>query len=783
MCIFAGFTGKAQENFTQAIRGTVVDNATSFPLPGANVVLINSEPLSGATADERGAFRLENVPVGRQSIRISFLGYKEKIIPNLNVVTGKELFLTIRLEEAIQEMDEVVVRADRRKDLPLNEMALISARSFTIEETERYAGSVGDPARMAANFAGVSVMSDQQNEIVIRGNSPLGLQWRLDGMDIPNPNHFGALGTTGGGISMINNNTLSNSDFYTGAFPAEFGDALSGVFDLKMRNGNNENYEFTLQAGFNGLEAGAEGPVSREKGSSFILNYRYSMLLLVDQIIGLEALSVSAIPYYHDLSFKFNFPDKKFGRFSITGLGGISGIDEKDSDRDTSEWSSEFQGSDYRFGTRMGTLTASHLYYFNPGTWLDSYINLSGVNSYVREDTLTVANMTPAPHTRQNAWQSRLQFSCNLHKKPGPKNLFETGLNVQFNFYDFSEEAATKGEEMIPLLRVNGNSVFLKTYFQWQRKFNDRFTMNAGINSPYFGYNKKISIDPRLSFKWQARPGHDLSFGTGLFSQLPEDMFYFVRTDLPDGTSALTNKGMGYMRSFHVILGYDFLITENLRLKTEIYYQHLFNIPVRENEPAYSMLNFGDNSFSSLPIIDSLVNRGTGNNYGVELTAERFLERGFYFLVTASLFKSDYKGYDGKKRCTAFDQNFVFNVLAGKELCVRRKNFLNIDLKLTWAGGMRFLPFHTEQADENYYIRVDEWDQAYEERRPDYFRLNLRIGYKVNFRKATVEIALDMLNVTNQKNIYYEFFDPSTGEIKTMYQLPFIPVPLIRIQF
>ena len=765
------------------IRGTVVDNTTSIPLPGANLVLIGSDPLQGASTDEQGHFRLEKVPVGRQSIKVTYLGYLDKTIPNLNVMTGKELVLTIRLEEVVRQMDEVVIRSDGRKDLPLNEMAVISARSFTVEETERFAGSVGDPARMASNYAGVSVMSDQQNEIVIRGNSPMGLQWRLDGMDIPNPNHFGALGTTGGGISMINNNTLSNSDFFTGAFPAEYGDALSGVFDLRMRNGNNEKYEFTLQTGFNGLEAGAEGPISRSGGSSFLLNYRYSMLFLVDKIIGTEALSVSAVPFYHDLSFKFNFPNKKFGRFSITGLGGVNGINEKDSDKDTSEWSSKYQGSDYRFGTRMGTIIASHVYYFSAASWIESYISLSGVNSYISEDTFTTVNTTPAPQTRQNAWEDRLQMACSYHNRPDPKNLVDAGLNLHFIFYNFEEKSTADGQDMVPLIDVRGNSTFLKSYVQWQHKFNDKFLINTGINGLFFGYNRKLSLDPRLSFKWQAAPTHSLSFGTGLFSQLPEEMFYFVRTDYPDGSSALTNKDLGYMRSFHAVLGYDFLISEKIRLKTEVYYQHLFNIPVKENVPAYSMLNFGDDSFSSLPVIDSLVNKGTGNNYGLELTVERFLDRGFYFLVTASLFKSEYRGYDKVRRNTAFDQNFVLNALAGKEFCIRKKNFLNVDIKLTWAGGMRYLPFHTEQIDEHNYIRVNEWDKAYEERRQDYFRLNARVGYKINFRRVTLEIALDMLNVTNQKNIYFQFFDPSTGEIKTVYQLPFIPVPLIRLQF
>lgn len=754
-----------------------------MPLPGASVLLVNSDPLNGCVTDEKGLFRLDNVPLGRQSIKISYVGYKEQTIANLAITSGKETNLTIELEESVQEMGEVVIRPESGRDRPLNDMAIISARSFTVEQTERYAGSVGDPSRMAANFAGVATLSDQQNEIVIRGNSPMGLLWRLDGADIPNPNHFASIGTTGGGISMINNNNLSNSDFYTGAFPAEYGNALSGVFDLKMREGNNEHYEFTAQVGFNGLEAGAEGPISKKKGSSFLLNYRYSMLLLVDQLIGTEALSVSAVPYYHDLSFKFNFPDKKYGRFSITGIGGVSGINEKESDSDTSEWDSPWQGSDYVFGSRMGTLITSHTYFFSPKTRLESSIALSGVNSSVSSDTFTVVHPEPSWQRRQNSWMTTLQLSCSLRHKISPKNLFDAGLNAKFIFYSFKDKAMNTEGILQPQIQVDGRSALAKGFFQWQHKFTGKIEIVAGINGLYFAYNRKFSVDPRLSFKWQIDGRQSVSLGTGIFSQLPEIMFYFIEDITPDGHIVSTNRDLGYMKSAHLVAGYDLLLTETIRIKAEAYYQHLFNIPVKENVPAYSMLNFGEDSFSSMPVIDSLVSRGTGYNVGLELTVEKFLEKGLYFLFTGSLFQSKYRGFDEKERNTAFSNNFVLNLLAGKEFRIRKKNVLNFDLRLTWAGGMRYVPFHTQQVDEHYYIRIDEWDKAYESRRPDYFRLNLRIGYKVNFRKATFEIAVDMLNLTDQKNVYFEFYEPSTGEIKTVYQLPFLPVPLIRVQF
>jgi hypothetical protein len=550
-----------------------------------------------------------------------------------------------------------------------------------------------------------------------------------------------------------------------------------------MRNGNNQNYEFTTQVGFSGLEAGAEGPFSRKSGSSFIINYRYSALVLVNKIIGTDILSVSAIPYYHDLSFKLNFPDKKRSKFSITGIGGISYINEKESNKDTTEWANSNQGSDDKFGSRMGTLIASHTYFFNPKTRLESYIALSGVNSTISTDTLTVVNPNVAPQHRQNALQTTLQVSPRIHLRPDPKNLFEAGINFSWIFYKFEDKTAVNSSGLLTQIKVKGNSALVECFAQWQHKFSDQLELNSGLNALFFGYSRKFTVDPRLSFKWHINPQHSLSLGTGIYSQLPMEMFYFIKTDLPDGTSALTNKNMGYMRSFHIVAGYDYLIARNLHLKVETYYQNLFNIPVKENLPAWSMLNFGEDSYSSLPIIDSLISKGTGNNIGIEFTLERFLDKGYYFLFTTSIFKSTYKGYDEITRNTAFSNNFVFNLLAGKEFKIREKNFLNIDLKSTWAGGMRYLPFHTEKVADNYYIRVDEWDKAYQKRRPDYMRLNLRLGYKVNFRKATFEVAVDLLNVTNRKNIYFEYYDPSTGEIKTVYQLPFLPVPLIRVQF
>ena len=298
---------------TQTIRGTIIDQQSDSPIPGVNVMILNFDPILGCSGDFEGNFVVNDVPIGRVDVQFSAIGYKTVIIKSLLLTVSKQLVLEIKMEEDIEILNEVIIKANDGKDKPINKMATVSARSFSIEETEKYAGSLGDPSRMAQNFAGVFTAGDQRNDIIIRGNSPAGLLWRLDGVNIPNPNHFGATGSTGGPVSMLNNNLLTNSDFFTGAWPAEFGNSLSGVFDLNMRNGNNQKHEFLGQIGFNGLELGAEGPFAKSSQASYIINYRYSTLDVMNKI-GFDVAN-GAVPKYQDLTFKVNIPTKKIGKF------------------------------------------------------------------------------------------------------------------------------------------------------------------------------------------------------------------------------------------------------------------------------------------------------------------------------------------------------------------------------------------------------------------------------------------------------------------------------------
>ena len=316
LIFFTGLSLQAQE-ITQTIRGTVTDAATQQPIPGAAVILFGSNPIKGFMTDIDGNFRLENVSVGRPIVQISMVGYAPLKLSNLVLTSSKELILNISLEATFIQGNTVEIVAKIDKDKPLNELSSVSTRTFSVDEAQRYAGSFGDPARLSTSFAGVVAGNDQRNDIVVRGNSPLGVLWRLEGIDIPSPSHYSGSGTSGGAVSILNTNVLSNSDFSTGAFAAEYGNATSAAFDVKMRKGNNERHEFTGQVGFNGFEAGAEGPLSSNKKSSYLINYRYSTLGALNAV-GLEFVE-GGVPQYQDLSFKLDFQHKN-GKTSLFGI-------------------------------------------------------------------------------------------------------------------------------------------------------------------------------------------------------------------------------------------------------------------------------------------------------------------------------------------------------------------------------------------------------------------------------------------------------------------------------
>jgi len=768
-----------QNNYTQTIRGRVVDKVSQSPLPGATVLIPDTDPLIGTTTDVNGNFRLGNISVGRVNLKFSFMGYEPVTLQNLLITSGKEQVLKIEMEEKVMTAREVVISAKAEKDKPLNKMATVSARSFSVEETSRFAGSLGDPSRMAANYAGVLAVDDSRNDIIIRGNSPLGLLWRLDGINIPNPNHFGSLGTTGGPISILNNNLLSNSDFFTGAFPAEYGNALSGVFDLQMRTGNNEKHEYTGQIGFNGFELGAEGPFNKKHQSSFLASYRYSTLR-VFHTLGIDFVAGSSVPDYQDLSFKIDLPAKKWGRFSIFGIGGKSKIRLYDSEKDEDEFSYGLAGTDTDFSSNMGVIGLSHTFFFNPDTRLRTNISIQVAQSTTAIDSIeTLSPLVKFDFYNSDYREITYSLSSSLAHKYSSQNNISVGFILER--YDVSYADSVFDEKIFKIRTdASGFLSVIQTYFQWQHKFSDVLVLNSGLHFQEFSLNSGWTVEPRLGLSWNFKPDHTLSFGYGLLSQTQPKMNYFTRTKLSEGVFTETNHGMGFSKSNQLVLGYDYHFVAPVRIKIETYYQYLYNIPVKESFPEFSLINEGD--YFAISLQDSLVNRGKGNNYGLEFTLERFLTGGYYFLITSSLFQSKYRGYDEVLRNTAYNGNYVLNALAGYELKVGKHNSITLDLRSVYAGGKRYTPIDIQKSILKKRTEYD-WSRAYELQYNPYFTLDARLSFKWNLKKIDQEWAIDIKNVTNHRNVFQQIYNPLSGHVKTDYQQGFFPVMFYRVRF
>jgi hypothetical protein len=778
---------------TQVVKGTVIDDQAEFPLIGASVILVGTDPIVGAVTDLDGKFRIENVPVGRQTLSVQYIGYKSITVPNVLVTAGKEVILNLKLEESIEQLDEIVITGVADKDLPLNDLAKVSARTFSLEEVTRFSGGRNDVARLASSFAGVSAPNDSRNDIVVRGNSPGGLLWRIEGIPIATTNHFATLGTTGGPVNALNTNLLRTSDFLTGAFPAEYGNANSAVFDVNFRNGNTDKYEFTGQMGFSGLEFMAEGPFRKSKGGSFVASYRYG-------VASLAATGTSATPFYQDFSFKLNFGETKLGKFELFGLGGLSSIDFLGDEIQEDDLFAN-PNNDAFVENQIGLVGLSNTLRISKSTFLKSVIGVStNYNQYLQDNIIkdingNVINKFRAINVANR--ENRITLSTTLNKKFNAKWSMRTGFISEQYLADFVREDR---DNRIDIPDNNGDGIpdyFLsrgtlkddfnltQVFFQAEKNINDNLSVTAGLHSQYHSYTEDFALEPRAAISWQARPNQRLSLAYGLHAQaIPSPILFFDEETSP-GVTSKTNDHLGFMKSHHFIMGYDRNLGSDWRLKTEAYYQILFDIPVESISSSYSVVNEGaDFGFNEK---GSLVNEGTGTNYGVELTLEKFFSRGYYLLMTSSLYESKYKGSDNIERSTAFNNNIVYNMLFGREWKFGKggKNAWTFDTKLTTAGGKPFTPIDLDatRANDGREVRMD--DLAFSEKYGSYFRWDVKLGVRINSKTKNIthQFYIDLQNLSNRENEFGKRYNEVTDEINRVDQIGFFPDIQYRIQF
>lgn len=799
IALFISVCAISQE-ITQTIRGTVTDSESNYPLLGTKVkITLSPEKTIGAICDDDGNFILTQVPVGKHTVIFSSVGYEPKELTVI-VTSGKEVVLNVQLTESVIVSEEIEIVGVKQGETN-NDMATASSQSFSIEETNRYAGSRGDPARMMSNYAGAQGTDDSRNDIVIRGNSPLGIIYRIEGVSIPNPNHFGIAGSTGGPISILNNKILDNSDFFMSAFPAEYGNSTSGIFDLRLRRGNNNIHEFSGQFGLLGTEVLFEGPFSSNHKASYLILGRFSTLTLIDKM-GIS-YGTDAVPVYGDGAFKFDFPLKGGSAISFWGIGGSSSIDIMISDQLVpAQDAYGEQDRDQHFNTYMMTTGLTLKKTINENCFLKTSVAYSAQNQnseheyilrHLGSDSTWVYDADPFTMMGYEFKISTGSAYFSVNQKFGPKHVIKYGFNADLHFFQMRDSIRNDISDSTSAFyyRWDYNNVepglLGQVFIQWKYKIGEKITLNTGLHSQYFSFSNSFSpVEPRAGIKFDLTDKQTLAFATGMHSQTHPLYLYTYHKIDSAGNKIYHNQNMDFLKSIHGVLSYSISLKGSLQIKTEVYYQYLYDVPVEVVPSAFSMLNQGSGFARFFP--DSLQNTGTGANYGVELTVQKFFDKSFFFLATMSLYQSQYTGSDGVLRNTDFNGNYITNLLAGKEFKVGKndQHTLGFGVKVTYAGGKRYGLVDTVAT--NNLKELVYLDSSYNELRfRNYFRLDFKVNYVINAKKTSHEIGLDLVNLLNTPNILGLTYTPNPDNPSQPYaerlQLGFLPLFYYKIDF
>lgn len=704
------------------VRGIVIDSDTKEPLFGASVALEDAAgKLRGSTtADAQGMFSLEKIPAGDYKVIVSLIGYNKQIINKITVPSANNSLPAIALHSSLTNINEVVVAGSKTQgdNEPVNTMAVISARSFTIEESEKVAASLGDPSRLALSYAGVRGQSDILNGIVVRGNAPKGVMWRVEGVEVPSPNHFSQEGYGAGAVCMVSGQVTGASDFYSGAFPAEYGNAMSAVFDIKMKKADVSKRHYFMQIGMMGLEAGTHGPFVKGKNATYLLNYRYSTLAVFEKI-GMDI--GNTITSYQDLALKMNFPTKKAGTFSVFSVSGKSAIDISEENQRKSKREEKLKTYEMAFYgiSNHYSLSAKHL--------LKTTVLVAANREKLIKDEFFYRTSQMRPDYRLRGSNLYFRSVAQVDSRLSQRSTLRSGIiasNLRFKLDDVYDASRSAIE-----YKSTGITYLLQALTQWKYALAEKWTLHTGMHFLFFGLNRHFNFEPRIALAWQINPKQSLAFAAGLHSKLEALANYLVHDPF---TGSRPNENLNFTKAAHTGISYEITPARHLKLKTELYFQYLYAVPVSTDEgSSFSMLNMQDR-YVTMP----LVNTGKGMNYGVELTVEKSFADNYYIIANGSLFQSTYYAADGIWRNSRYNSNFITSLTAGKDVVFGKTKqwTFGVNGRALWSGGERTELTHFEEQIANYF-RVDT---------------RVSIARKRDLVKWT--LALDIQNATNRIN-------------------------------
>lgn len=764
----------------QTLRGTVKDAITGEPLPGATVSVVGHKDLK-AIAKGDGSFEIKNISIGRYTVESQYLGYEPERIIEVLISSAKEMVINFRLRELPTQLQEVTVSPAVNKARTVNPTTVAGATMISVEEADRFGGNFEDINRVVRHYVGTTGSIDN-NGISTHGNPPAMTAYRIEGVEIPSPVHLDEIGGHGTGqISILHTDFLTNGDYYTTAAPAEIGNALGGVMDMRFRNGNASTYEHSAKISMVGVNATSEGPISKKNGSSYLVSYRYGMTKLANDI-GLS-INEGDQAGYHDVQFKLNFPLSSQSTFSVWGVGGWSGTSFNFDDTDE-EWTCLYQQQEDKadIKTMMGGLTldlglgqgwrlkgnlaATHRD-FSFGVRYAIFAD-DGITRLTEQNRKTATFGPVNPFALMDNKTLWLTASADVQKRFSSHYLLKFGSSIRHIDYEQTYQEAENifTGLLLPVNSADKQMQQVDAYATNNLRFG-QWTFNAGLHLSGWTLSSDWTLQPRFSTEWRLADGHAISFGYGMSTRTESYDTYFAK---------LSNQDLKPIRSHQLVLDYKWQPSLAFCIKAEGWAEWQSAVPVSSTS-TYCSLNrhLGYQTFPTL----ELVSEGRARNYGVSLSAEHYMTTGFYWLLNGSVYKSEYRGSDQIWRPTLFDRGWTANVVGGKEWKIKNKHLLAANIAFTAMGGRRHTPFDEARSALLYdagspFVAYDE-TRTMEERTDPVIDLSLNITYRIHGKKVDQVIGLDYMNILANEEPYKDFFDYNTRKPKIVNSYLSIP--------
>lgn len=760
---------------TQKVRGLVVNNFNELPVEDVQVkVLLNDSLIASTFTNEHGEFLFVEVPLGMYDVSFTHVNYKSFIFPDITLLSSRETYLEVDLVENLEQLKEFMVaqpKKDRSKTN--NEMVTNSVKTIYPQDMKKLAGSLDDPIRVAGMMPGVtSDAAFSENFISIRGNSPRGLKYMMEGVELFNPTHFARIGSSGGTFTIFSMQLLGKSDFFTGAFPAEYSNAMGGILDVNFRSGSKTSRNYAINIGTLGLDLAAEGPFNKKNNSSYLINYRYSTVGMA-RLIGYPTQ-----PTYQDLSYVLDLPTKN-GKFKLFGMAGTS--DRKRlAVADSTAWEGDIDR--YNLSLRGDMFSMGGVYDRNIGD--KSVLKITAVGgaskqidnrNYLLDDYSEIIR-------RKNEYSSvPVTAAVSLKHKFSLRHTNKTGFSADYTTHNWDVLKYNFGDSQLDtLVTGSGASQTFKAYTQSRYLINEKMSLNIGVSGLYYSVNQKYSLEPRIGFAYETKNKGKISLSVGKHSQLENYATYLYQKTDSLGSVLYPNKALDFVKAYHGVAGFRTTIFKNHYLNIEAYYQYLYDVPV-EQGGSFSVLNIAE-----LEEVRELTNDGVGENFGLDFSLERYASKGLYYMINASVYSSTYTGGDGIKRSTEFDQMFNIKFLAGKEYIVGEKknktNYIGWNTNLAYVGGRPYTPIDFEASELEQETIYDE-TLAFTQREDNLLFLDVTLTYKINKYKTTGIWSLQIKNLFSNGNAIYREYDAVLQEEVTVPSSSFFPNLSYKILF